>query len=85
MRNDVIKMSSFIETELEHEVFVNGRAFYEFTKEEDLLGYKEVVHVPNKLIEHVSLLKFNDLFCSICIPYAMAVPNCWLKVNINYL
>jgi hypothetical protein len=51
-------MSNFIENELEQEVFVNGRAFYEFTKEEDLLGYKEVVYVSNELIDQVSSVKF---------------------------
>ena len=29
--------------------FVNGNAFYEFNETEDLLYYKEVLHVPNEV------------------------------------
>ena len=40
---DNVQMSKFIEKTLGSRTFENGRAFYEFTDEEDLIYYKEVV------------------------------------------
>ena len=39
-------MSDFVKKRLEIAEFTNGDAFYEFTKEEDLRYYKDVVHLP---------------------------------------
>lgn len=38
-------MLAFIKEELGDDAFVNGSAFYEFSDTEDLLYYKEVLHV----------------------------------------
>lgn len=38
-----VQMSKFIEKELGSQTFENGRAYYEFTGEEDLNYFKEVV------------------------------------------
>ena len=38
-------MLAFIKEELGDDAFVNGSAFYEFNDTEDLLYYKEVLHV----------------------------------------
>ena len=40
-------MSDFVEKKLQLEEFTNGHAFYEFTKEEDLNYYKDVVHLSS--------------------------------------
>ena len=44
------QMSSFIIRNLKIESFENCRAFYEFTDEEDLIYYKEVVKVQRKKV-----------------------------------
>ena len=38
-----VQMSKFIEKELGSQAFENGRAYYEFTGEEDLNYFKEIV------------------------------------------
>ena len=48
---DYVQMSEFITKKLknsrfENSRFENGHAFYEFTKEEVLLYYKDVIHMP---------------------------------------
>ena len=45
-----VQMSNFIIKNLKIESFVNGRAFYEFTDEEDLIYYKEVVKEQRKKV-----------------------------------
>ena len=40
---DNVQMSKFIEKKLGSRTFENGRAFYEFTDEENLIYYKEIV------------------------------------------
>ena len=50
-----VQMSSFIMKNLKIESFENGRAFYEFTDEEDLIYYKEVVNGLRKKV----ILYFN--------------------------
>ena len=44
-----MRMSSFIKQKLGS--FENGRAFYEFTDEEDFLHYKEVVNVQKSQVQ----------------------------------
>lgn len=43
---DNIRLSVFVKSKLGCNSFENGRAFYEFNQEEDLLYYKEVVLLP---------------------------------------
>ena len=43
VEKDNMRMSSFVKQNLGS--FENGRAFYEFTSEEDFLHYEEVVKV----------------------------------------
>jgi hypothetical protein len=45
-----VRMSKFIEKELGLRKFENGRAFYEFTDQEDLIYYKEVVTVQKNKV-----------------------------------
>ena len=44
MDKDNVRMSEFIKQQLG--VYEKGAAFYEFLNSEDLLSYKEVVHLP---------------------------------------
>ena len=37
-------LSKFVEQKVEGAEFINGNAFYEFKREEDLQYYKEVLH-----------------------------------------
>ena len=53
---DNIQMSRFIEKTLG--TFENGRAFYEFTGEEDLIYYKEVVKVQKGKLKVILLISF---------------------------
>jgi hypothetical protein len=45
-----VQMSKFIEKELGLQKFENGQAFYEFTGQEDLIYYKEVVKVQRNIV-----------------------------------
>lgn len=61
-------MSDFIKQKLGVAEFPNGHAFYEFTREEDLEYYKEVIFIPPK----VSILKGDATepvkrVCIICV------------------
>ena len=48
---DNVQMSEFIKNELDLRTFENGRAFYEFNREEDLNYYKEVVKVEKDQVQ----------------------------------
>ena len=48
VEKDNMRMSSFVKQNLGS--FENGRAFYEFTSEEDFLHYKEVVKVQKSQV-----------------------------------
>lgn len=61
-------MSDFIKQKLGVAEFTNGHAFYEFTREEDLEYYKEVIFIPPE----VSILKEDaakpvKYVCIICV------------------
>ena len=45
VNKDCVQMSEFVKKELGVSDFKNGEAFYEFTHEEDLLYYRDVVHL----------------------------------------
>ena len=49
MDEDNVRMSEYIKQQLG--VYEKGAAFYEFVRSEDLLSYKEVVHVPKDALE----------------------------------
>lgn len=52
VNEDNTRMSSFVMQEL-HDIvdsYENGRTYYEFTGEEDLLYYKQVMKVPKSLV-----------------------------------
>ena len=51
---DNIRMSDFTE-QLPSKKFDNGRLFYEFTEDEDLISYKEVVSVQQEDLIRVRL------------------------------
>ena len=42
-------MSDFIKTKLGVAEFINGHAFYEFKRTEDLDYYKEVIYMPKEM------------------------------------
>ena len=49
--NDNVRMSDFIKDQ-NNSLFENGKAFYEFTgNKEDLLYYKEVVHISQQKLQ----------------------------------
>ena len=48
--NDIVRMSEFIKQEVGD--YKKGEAFYEFTQEEDLAFYREILHVPKDVLEH---------------------------------
>lgn len=45
-------MSEFIKQKLGD--YKKGEAFYEFTQEEDLVCYREILHVPTSVLIHES-------------------------------
>ena len=45
---DNVEMSDFVRNSLGISDFKNSHAFYEFTDEEDLRYYRDVVHLPVK-------------------------------------
>ena len=49
MDEDNVRMSEYIKQQLG--VYEKGAAFYEFAQSDDLLSYKEVVHVPKDALE----------------------------------
>lgn len=55
VKDDNIRMSDFTE-QLPSGKFENGRIFYEFTQDEDLLSYKEVVSVQPEDLLRVRLI-----------------------------
>ena len=54
-----VRMSEFVKMKIGS--FENGRAFYEFKQPEDLLYYKEVVHVPTSLIDRLTMVQVMHL------------------------
>ena len=48
-----VRMSEFIKTKIGS--FDNGKAFYEFKQSEDLPCYKEVIHVPMSILDHITI------------------------------
>ena len=68
---DNVQMSKFIKNELGLQTFENGRAFYEFNREEDLNYYKEVVKVQKDQVQDkyhsLSLLTITShrLYCMV--------------------
>ena len=50
-----VRMSEFVKMKIGS--FENGRAFYEFKQPEDLLHYKEVVHVSTSLIDRLTMVQ----------------------------
>lgn len=67
---DRVCMSKFIKEKLELAEFTNGHAFYEFTREEDLEYYKEVIHLP---AEFNSVDKFKVCMCIIELHYVVKI------------
>lgn len=54
-----VRMSEFVKMKIGS--FENGRAFHEFKQPEDLLYYKEVVHVPTSLIDRLTMVQVIHL------------------------
>ena len=54
VKEDNVRMSEFIRMHPSIKSFENGRAFYEFTEEEDLDIYKEVICATSNQLKEVS-------------------------------
>ena len=58
---DNVRMSEYIEQQLG--VYKKGAAFYEFMESEDLLSYKEVVHLPEDALKQEDESQVVSIVC----------------------
>ena len=50
MDEENVRMSEFVKQKVGD--YKKGEAFYEFTQEEDLASYREILHVPKHVLEY---------------------------------
>ena len=64
-----MSMSDFVEKNPQIKEFTNGHAFYEFTREEDLNYYKNVVHLSSS-DDNQKVNNYNNYICVfVCVSY----------------
>lgn len=72
MDEDNIRMSEFIELKFGQGVYRKGAAFYEYTQEEDLLSYREIVHIPKDKLQYEN----GGLLVSIALSILLYATKC---------